>query len=515
MTKIYKIAGALLLASISILQIKAQVIFNEPFVYSTGDLQGNNAGTGFSSAWSNATTGNTGANSLAQIVAGKIDPSSTSPSTGNKLQVTLPSGATTTVRYDRTIPLTLNGDASTQSYWLGYWLRIPAANLSASTYGVTAQMILMNAANSTVATDMRFGYGKTSNFSTGVNSANALTMFTRASPGGCAALNWPSGWNTSTAAQQTLIGLSTTTDNVVYVLVKITKGEFIGVKAASTTTPNPNTATNFDGFRMWFLSAPPTSTTDPIFTTYPNGFINTLDAETGINFPIQTKMLRTDLVPTNTCTKDGVTGIRIRVEGNPGVTTFLAEFDEIKLGNALGDIVVLPITLQDFSANQLGKNNIINWQTATENNNKGFSVEQSENGNTWKSIGFVQGNTNSSIKLDYNFIDNNPFDITYYRLRQEDINGKITYTKIVKVKRSNSISLEITPNPAQESINIVLNKVSNNNTITIVDARGRKVNTSKFNGYRTTIDIGVLAKGIYFVNIVTENGTSVEKFIKN
>jgi hypothetical protein len=514
MTKIYKVASTLLLVLITLSSLQAQVIFNEPFDYATGNLEGSNGGVGFSTAWSNVTTGNTAANTLAQIVAGKIDPSATSPSTGNKLQTILPATNTlTTVRYDRAFPSTLNGDASTQSYWLGYWLRIPATSLSTASYGVTAQVILMNGPNTTTATDMRLGFGKTSNFTTGVNSANAITTFTRA----CAAKNWPSGWNTSTVAQQALIGLSTVTDNVIYVLAKITKGEFINTKEASATNPNPNTAGNFDGCRLWILAAPPTSSTDPIFTTYPNGHINYTDAETGLNFPIQNKLTRNDVTPAFACgNKDGVTGIRIRVEGNPGaVTPFLAEFDEMKLGLTLSDVVLLPITLEDFSANQLGKNNIINWETSLENNNKGFTIEHSSNSKNWNSIGFVQGNTNTSQKVNYNFIDNNPFNITFYRLRQEDVNGKIVYSKIVKVKRSNNISLDITPNPAQENINIVLNKVSNNNIITIVDVQGRKVNSVKFNGYKTTIDIASLSKGIYFVNIVTENGTSVEKFIKN
>jgi Secretion system C-terminal sorting domain len=515
MKKIYKFASIFLLCTIAVHIAKAQLIFNETFDYSTGVLEALNGATGFSTAWSNGSTGNTGANTLAQIVAGKIDPSASSNSTGNKLQVTLPTGVSTTVRYDRTFPLSLNGDASTQEYWLGYWLRIPAANLSTSTYGVAAQVILMRDAYSpTVLQDMRIGFGKTSNFTTGGNIANTLTMFSRANPNGCNAVNWPSGWNTSTPAQQALIGLSTTTDNVIYILAKISKGEFLAYQTPSLTVPNPNPIGNFDGYRVWFMSAPPSGLTDPIFTTYPNGHVSFTEAVTGNNLPIQTKVLRLDNNNNTTCVKDGVTGLRIRVEGNPGATPFLAEFDEIRLGRSLGD-VLLPVNLEDLGANQLGKDNIINWTTVSETNSKAFHIEQSSNGSNWRNIGSVQAAGTTAYKTTYRFADNNPSAISYYRLRQEDLNGKITYSKIVKVKRSENVSVYITPNPAQQNIAITLNKSSSNNTVTITDIVGRVMLTSKFNGYKVSLPITKLTKGIYAVTIVTENGTIVEKFVKD
>jgi Secretion system C-terminal sorting domain len=522
MTKIYKTAGTLLLVLISLHQSQAQIIFKEPFDYPIGNLQGNGGGTGFpgGSIWSQTTTAaSPGAVSNAQIISGNIVTGY--GNTGNSVRVC--TEATKTSFFDRAIALTLNDDNVTD-YYLGFWYRGPGTLTSAQA-AIPAQLIFMNAPNTTTANDMRLGFGKSSN----VGLTTVLTGFTRASGETCgAATSWPSQTgNNATTYGTTALALPDG-NGTYYILAKITKKEF------TINAGTPATAQYFDGIRVWFLAAPPTGTSDPIFTARPNGDILTTVAGAGTpamaplsatdyanGIPIQSRALRpagtsagAPLYSSQTCASStgGATGIRLRIEGATG---FCFDFDEIRFGIGLDNIIILPITLEGISANQMGKSNIVNWTTASESNNKGFSVEQSDNGTTWKSIGFVQGANTGSQRVEYNFTDNNPYGITFYRLRQEDVNGKITFSKIVKVKRSNNVSIDVSPNPAQENINITLNKISNKNNVGIVDMQGRKILSTKFNGYRTSINIAALSKGIYFINITTENGTSVEKFVKN
>jgi hypothetical protein len=508
----FTLLSLLLIAVVLCQPIQAQLIFNEAFDYSAGNLEGSNGGTGFTSAWSNANTGNTGANSLAQIVAGQIGANGT----GSKLQVTLPVNATNVVRYDRSFPVALNNDASTQEYWLGFWMRIPAANLSTTptnTYGVAAQVILVNGANSTVVTDMRLGFGKTSNFTTGANTANALTLFSRAAPNGCGALNFPSGWNTSTAAQQALIGLSTLTDNVVYILANVKKLEFPNYQQPSMVMPNPNPIANFDGFRYWIMSAPPSGPGDQIFIDYPNGHISQIEPVTGNPLPYQNRLLRQDNTVNTTCVKDGVTGLRIRVEGNPATTPFLVEFDEIRFGTSLASLA-LPITLKEINAYQKDNTNLLQWTTSSESNNKGFFVERSSNGSAWAEIGFVAGAGNSSTDQKYSFIDVNPLRKSFYRIRQADFDGRTSFTKVVKVDRSVDVSFTVLPNPATNNITISLDKATNNNTVTILNTIGKVVLQTRFNGNTKNIDISTLSKGLYYIKLHTTNGITTEKILK-
>jgi hypothetical protein len=502
MKKIYKIFSFLLIALATFQNLEAQVIFSESFNYPVGNLQGNNGGTGFSTMWDQANTdvaATLGNVDNAKIVTGNINPLSAG---GTKLQVCLQSGKS--ARFDRSITTpTLTDATDGQNFWLGFWYSSSSV-ADANAYGIAAQFILMNSPNTTTVTDQRLGFGKTSNFTTTGNVANTITAFTRASSGGCAAQNWPA---TATAA----IPLNLPSNGTYYILVKISKKEFPLFNIGSVATPNLQ---DLDGVRVWVLTAPPSGDTDPIFTTKPLGDFKTTDANTGLEVPIQTRLLRnTGNVANTTCRKDGINGVRIRVEGT-STNAFCAEFDDIKMGvNLVNDI--LPIHLENFQAKQLGKENILQWATLTESNNRGFHIEQSKNGLQWQTIGFVRANGNSTQKINYNFTDNNPFELTYYRLRQEDLDGKISFSKTAIVKRSENVSIEVFPNPANAYLQINLNKASNNNTATVIDLQGRKLINQTFNGYSNHLNITTLSKGMYLLNITTENGNSFVKFIKN
>ena len=309
MEKLYKFLFTVLLTGASFGISNAQLIFSEPFDYPTGNLQAKNGGTGFTTPWSRATTdadasiGDDLTNDKATIQSGSI---SGANGIGNKAKFCVQSGKST--RLDRTLTANTLDGADGSVYWLGFWYNNSLSDTTTSTQGTAAQLLLMGTANNATATEMRLGFGKTSN----IANVNYFTAFTRASPTGCAAQNW--GGNMSFSSSGTY-----------YVLVKITKGEFdIG-------TP----ATKFDGIRVWLMTAPPAN--EAALAAKPNGDLTPLNATTMVPEPIQTKVLRADNTANTTCVRSGIQGIRIRVEGGTN-TAFCPEFDEIRLGRTLADI---------------------------------------------------------------------------------------------------------------------------------------------------------------------------------
>jgi hypothetical protein len=495
MKKTYTIAFAALFAGMPLTHVQSQLIFNEPFNYPVGNLQGNNGGSGFTTMWDQANTdvaANIGNVTNATIETGSIN---ATYGTGNKARFCLQSGKST--RFDRQFPLNVDVDGT--SYWLGFWY---SNNSTAdnTTYGIAAQFLLMNSPNTTVATDQRLGFGKTSNF-TGASGVNSITAFTRASSGGCAAQNWP-----GTAATATLPAAGT-----YYILVKISRNEFPNYNIGTLASP---VLANLDGIRVWVLTAPPSGSSDPIFTTKPLGDFTTVDINTGNTIPIQTRVLRggADNTGNTTCKKQGVNGIRIRVEGT-SATPFCAEFDELKLGLSLDDVI--PVGLLDFGAYQSGKYNELNWATASETNNKGFHIERSSDARSWESIGFVAGVGNSVQTKNYRFTDRTPLELGYYRLRQEDADGRMNLSKIVKLTRNDKTIMSISPNPAQDNIAVVFNKPVKGISLTIADASGRTVLSTTFTGYKSNLDISELASGLYFITMLNGNNKRIARFIKN
>lgn len=105
---------------------------------------------------------------------------------------------------------------------------------------------------------------------------------------------------------------------------------------------------------------------------------------------------------------------------------------------------VVPVELVSFTSSVINNKVHLNWETATEINNKGFEVErkeQSAEGLThgmWRTIAFIQGSGTITEFKQYLFIDENVESGKYlYRLKQVDFDGSFTY--------SNEVEAEVSP----------------------------------------------------------------------
>lgn len=136
--------------------------------------------------------------------------------------------------------------------------------------------------------------------------------------------------------------------------------------------------------------------------------------------------------------------IKIGVLGTDGRGAY--DFDTLSVYVKQPSIVV-PVELMTFSGKAAKETNILAWQTASEKNCKGFNIQRSSDSKTWEDIGFVEGNGNSTIVQNYNWIDEHPLSISYYQLRQIDFDGKESYSKIVSLVRDEDEKIDLYPNP--------------------------------------------------------------------
>ena len=98
----------------------------------------------------------------------------------------------------------------------------------------------------------------------------------------------------------------------------------------------------------------------------------------------------------------------------------------------------LPIELLFFEATRMDNYVILSWSTATEINNDYFTVYRSIDGFDWEIVGNIMGAGNSNYKINYEYIDYNPYNsITYYKLEQTDFDGtteSFRYTVVDEIK---------------------------------------------------------------------------------
>lgn len=86
---------------------------------------------------------------------------------------------------------------------------------------------------------------------------------------------------------------------------------------------------------------------------------------------------------------------------------------------------VLPIELISFTGKVINTRNVLlEWSTASEQNNDYFIIERSTDGYNWMVIKNIDASGNSTVKINYTTIDNSaPKTIVYYRLSQVDFDG--------------------------------------------------------------------------------------------
>jgi hypothetical protein len=192
-------------------------------------------------------------------------------------------------------------------------------------------------------------------------------------------------------------------------------------------------------------------------------------------------------------------------------------------GNLRGDLasaitnIPFPVKLMSFTGRNNGTTNELNWITATEQNNIGFSIERSEDLKNWYAIGsqLSKGqNGNSSEKLSYTFTDNSPnAGMEYYRLKQSDRDDKVTYSTYIMINSKAYVTVHVYPNPASGTIYI--SGVSKDNTIRLADITGKVILEQKAQNNITAINLGALYPNMYLIQVV-ENGKIVltQKIVK-
>ncbi len=179
----------------------------------------------------------------------------------------------------------------------------------------------------------------------------------------------------------------------------------------------------------------------------------------------------------------------------------------------------LPVELVDFNAEARQKDILLTWETAQELNNRGFHIERrAEYENAFRTIGWKDGAGDSETAVTYNFIDATAeTGVTYYyRLLQEDFDGRSEYGNIRKARiesLENEVSLQ--PNPTSGAVTLAWERAVGTYSVEVFDAAGRLVLQAKgLETARYRFDLSDFAQQMYTVRIVTAKETITKKLLK-
>jgi hypothetical protein len=181
----------------------------------------------------------------------------------------------------------------------------------------------------------------------------------------------------------------------------------------------------------------------------------------------------------------------------------------------------LPVELLSFSA-KMGNNQSVNlsWATASERNSRHFNVERSLDNQKFDVVGQLKSVGTSNKIQNYQFEDNASNlsnNVVYYRLQQEDADGKTTVSKTISVDIESKSTLKVYPSLAQRGAILQIETLKNA-IIEVVNVNGQVVQTiqkSALTNEKTTINLSTsdLPSGRYFVRFIGNGLVKTGSFI--
>ncbi|MDB5251190.1 MAG: hypothetical protein JWP27_359 [Flaviaesturariibacter sp.] len=172
--------------------------------------------------------------------------------------------------------------------------------------------------------------------------------------------------------------------------------------------------------------------------------------------------------------------------------------------------ILLPVTFTSFTAAKTGNTVSLKWTTASESNNKGFSVQRLAGNGNWQTLGFINSGAaggNSNATLTYSFTDAAPAKgVSQYRLQQVDLDGRSKYSDIRTVRFEGTIGKNsIFPNPASGAANLTFGETNSSHDVMISDMNGRVL--KQWKGVTDdNMRIDNLTPGVYMIRIVDRSG---------
>ena len=181
----------------------------------------------------------------------------------------------------------------------------------------------------------------------------------------------------------------------------------------------------------------------------------------------------------------------------------------------------LPVELIDFNVLEISGKVLIEWITEVEIDNDYFEVQRSTDGSRFDGIGILESQGNSDSRTSYQHIDPLPrFGLNYYRLKQVDLDGTITFSevKVIEIKPGEN-SVIVYPTLVSNSIKVELQSSSDRGVrIFVSDVAGRVLlhenHLAEAGVFHIELTLDELPTGVYFLTVADEYGRETVELLK-
>lgn len=191
-------------------------------------------------------------------------------------------------------------------------------------------------------------------------------------------------------------------------------------------------------------------------------------------------------------------------------------FQYSQLANDVPCQQILPVHLLYFTGALEGKQIILSWATASEENSLRFTIQRSPDQKSWHDLGSLPGHNNSRERQEYRYTDDAPLPgASFYRLEQEDRDGIKTYSTVVMI-RNGEAGTYLYPNPSRGDRCMILAPEAPS-SIALYDIAGRQVYAGKplMAGNTVMLDLKAVSEGLYYVKLYFAYGVTTLRLVRS
>ncbi len=203
------------------------------------------------------------------------------------------------------------------------------------------------------------------------------------------------------------------------------------------------------------------------------------------------------------------------IAGNPFVASAAGFTSFSPFGVANAD-AALPLKLISFDAVPRQSGVYTNWKVGFEEGVSHYEVQRSEDGNGFVTIGNLAAK-NSSRPLEYHFTDAKPLAGSgFYQLKMIEQDGKINYSRSVKVFMAAQGSVRIYPNPVAAVYSLELPQGFLNGKMSLYSSDGRLIQSANLPAGSTLQSFGTsrLASGVYWIMLDLDGRRQTLRMVK-
>ncbi|MFK7933659.1 MAG: alpha-amylase family glycosyl hydrolase, partial [Saprospiraceae bacterium] len=163
----------------------------------------------------------------------------------------------------------------------------------------------------------------------------------------------------------------------------------------------------------------------------------------------------------------------------------------------------------------------LNWNTQSEIDNHGFYIEKSLDGEQFADLQFVTGQGTTTKTQFYQFSDNKFKTAAYYRLRQVDLAGKVTYSNVVylQANATQTPQFSLAPNPWTNDSQLQLDQTATGMiTLELVNTAGVVLQRSQGDLTQVNADLRKSLQqattGTYFARVFNAGKVQVLRIVR-